>query len=1158
MHHRYINSHVLIRIMKLSGLQILLAFLLVNISYALDGKAQELLNRRVNISAQNQNVESVLKRIEKQTDVRFLFSREIIQSQRKVSYQAANELLSLVLTQILTPLNLAYEVVGQQILIKRNLAPTTQLKENASNEIDKEAAVDKQLTGRVTGENGEGLPGVNIQIKNTTRGTTSDGNGNYKLTIPDEAGTVLVFSFIGYTNQEVTVGTRSVIDITLAADNKTLNEVIVVGYGTQRKTSLTGAIASVSDKEISVLPVSNISQSLQGRAAGVTVTNNGAPGEAPIIRIRGVGTINNANPLYVVDGVPVGDGSNVDPKDVQSIEVLKDASAAAIYGSRAANGVILITTKRSNSKKLSVTIDSYIGVQSAWRKLPLLNRDQYIAYGTELLNNGDIYAGKPAGTSLPPRWLTGLDQPIYAGATQTFRQTETDWQDEMFRNAAIQQHRLELSGGNDVSKFYLSGGFFSQDGIMIGTNYKRGNIRLNSDHKLGKKVTLGQTLYLAYDNRRIEQNGGSIGTQIRNIINTIPYLPVYNPNNIGGFEGSKNVDGTDPANPVRNALLNSNRGESNTVFSTLYVDVELIPGLKYRFQGGINIFNSIGRTVNPSYDSGPGGFASLSFASITQDRGQSIAPIFTNQLTYNKLFGKHSINATAVAEKQTSVFSNINVGGNNTITNAIIEPTNLSSPRIGAGRFESAIISYVGRLNYEYSGKYLVGLSFRRDGSSKYAPGRKWGNFPAASAGWRISEEPFMKNVPAISELKLRGSYGLVGNNNIGDYGYQATLSSDPYYEFDRTTSIETQGYTIRKLANRDLKWESVAMANVGLDATLLNGKVTLAVDYFNNLTRDMVLNRPIPPSMGYDEAPLSNVGSVRNQGIELQAGYQSNKGPLTWQLSGNISAVRNKVISLGDVGNTIFGADWYGDNLTRTEVGQPIAYFYGYQTNGIFQNQGEVDAWKATYTDAVADVNSPKPGDIRFADVNGDNKIDPNDKVKLGQYLPKFTYATNFSANWKGLDLTLFVQGVQGNQIYSTVKYNLEGMTRLFNAGGAVLDRWVREGQDTDVPRAVAGDPNKNARASNRFVESGSYLRMKNLTVGYALPSSWLTPLGTSFITKARVYVSTTNLLTFTGYKSGYDPEIGSFGGSSLTNGVDYGQYPQPRTIMAGIQVGF
>jgi hypothetical protein len=278
----------------------------------------------------------------------------------------------------------------------------------------------------------------------------------------------------------------------------------------------------------------------------------------------------------------------------------------------------------------------------------------------------------------------------------------------------------------------------------------------------------------------------------------------------------------------------------------------------------------------------------------------------------------------------------------------------------------------------------------------------------------------------------------------------------------------------------------------------------------------------------------------------------------LTWQLSGNISAVRNKVISLGDVGNTIFGADWYGDNLTRTEVGQPIAYFYGYQTNGIFQNQGEVDAWKAQYTDAIADVNSPRPGDIRFADINGDNKIDPTDKVKLGQFLPKFTYATNFSANWKGLDLTLFVQGVQGNQIYSTVKYNLEGMTRLFNAGGAVLDRWVREGQVTDVPRAVAGDPNKNARASNRFVESGSYLRMKNLTVGYALPSNWLTPLGTSFITKARVYISTTNLLTFTGYKSGYDPEIGSFGGASLTNGVDYGQYPQPRTIMAGIQVGF
>ncbi|MBC3788470.1 SusC/RagA family TonB-linked outer membrane protein [Spirosoma utsteinense] len=1158
MHYILLHRSVWVRIMKITSLQLLFAFALVNISFAFDGRAQDLLERRISLSAKNQDVESVFKRIEKQANVQFLFSREIIQSKRKVTYQATNEQLSLLLEHILAPLSLKYEVVGQQILIKREAVPVTLPQQNSTTQRSNEAAQDVQLTGQVTGDNGEGLPGVNIQIKSTNRGTTTDVNGNYKLTVPEGSGTTLVFSFIGYGTKEVAVGNQSAINVTLIADNKTLNEVVVVGYGTQRKTSLTGAIASVSDKEIGVLPVSNISQSLQGRAAGVTVTNNGAPGEAPIIRIRGVGTVNNANPLYVVDGVPVGDGSNVDPKDVQSIEVLKDASAAAIYGSRAANGVILITTKRSNSKKLSVTIDSYVGVQTAWRKLPLLNRDQYIAYGTDLLNNGDIYNGKPAGTSIPPRWQTGLDQPIYTGATQTFRQTDTDWQDEMFRNATIQQHRLELSGGNDVSKFYLSGGFFSQDGIMLGTDYKRGNIRLNSDHKLGKRVTLGQTLYLAYDSRRIEQNGGSIGTQIRNIINTIPYLPVYNPNNLGGFEGSKNVDGTDPSNPVRNVLLNSNTTQSNTVFSTFYVDVEILTGLKYRFQGGINIYNSIGRTVNPSYDSGPGGFASLSYASISQDRGQSVAPIYTNQLSYIKDFGKHTINATAVAEKQTSVFSNINLGGNNTITNAIIEPTNLTSPRIGAGRAESAILSYVGRLNYEYSGKYLLGLSFRRDGSSKYAPGKKWGNFPAASAGWRISEERFMKNIPAITELKLRGSYGLVGNNNIGDYGYQATLSSDPYYEFDKTTSIESQGYTIRKLANRDLKWESVAMTNVGIDATLLNGKFSVSVDYFNNLTRDMVLNRPIPPSMGYDEAPLANVGSVQNRGIELQAGYQSNKGALTWQLNGNISAVRNKVISLGDVGNTIFGGDWYGDNITKTEVGQPIGYFYGYKTNGIFQNQGEVDSWKAQYTDVVADKNSPLPGDIRYTDVNGDGKVDPSDKVKIGQFLPKFTYGTNFTAKWKGVDLTLFIQGVQGNQIYSTVKYNLEGMTRLFNAGTAVLDRWVREGQVTDVPRAVAGDPNHNARASNRFVESGSYIRMKNLTVGYALPANWLAPLGTSFITRARVYVSTTNLLTITGYKSGYDPEIGSFGGSSLTNGIDYGQFPQARTIMAGLQIGF
>lgn len=1141
------------QIMRMTLVQLLLLSVSLSVSYASDGYGQEVLNKRISIRMGDKAVKAVLSAIESKTDIRFIYSPKLIQAERLISVNAQNQPLGNVLETILKPLQISYRLIGNDIVLSQvsesinmNSAPATE-----------SARLEEVITGTITDESGEGIPGVNVVVKGTQRGAVTDAQGKYRITVDDQNAT-LTFSFVGYTKQEVVVGSRTVVDVVLVADTNSLNEVVVVGYGTQRKSSLTGAIASVSEKEISALPVPNISQSLQGRAAGVTVTNNGAPGEAPIIRIRGVGTINNANPLYVVDGVPVGDGSNVDPKDVQSIEVLKDASAAAIYGSRAANGVILITTKRSNSKKLSVTVDSYVGVQSAWRKLPLLNRDQYIAYGTQLLNNGDLYNGKPSGTSLPPRWLTGLDQPIYSGATQTFRQTETNWQDEMFRNATIQQHRLELTGGNDISKFYLSGGFFSQDGIMIGTNYKRGNLRLNSDHKLGKRVTLGQTLYLSYDTRRIEQNGGSIGTQIRNIINTIPYLPVYNPNNIGGYEGSRNVDGTDPSNPVRNALLNSNTVESNTVFSTFYVDVEILKGLKYRFQGGINIYNSIGRTVNPSYDSGPGGFASQAFASISQDRGQSIAPILTNQLTYNNVFGKHTINATAVAEQQTSVYSNINVGGNNTITNQIIEPTNLTSPRIGAGRNESAIISYVGRVNYEYANKYLLGVSFRRDGSSKYAPGKKWGNFPAFSAGWRLSEEPFIKKVSAITELKLRGSYGLVGNNNIGDYGYQATLSSDPYYEFDKTTSVESQGYTIRKLANTSLKWESVEMSNVGIDASLLNGKVSLSIDYFNNLTRDMVLNRPIPPSMGYDEAPLSNVGSVRNRGVELQAGYQSTKGALTWQLSGNVSAVRNKVISLGDEGNTIFGGDWYGDNISKTEVGQPIGYFYGYQTDGIFQNQGEVDAWKATHTDVVADQNSPRPGDIRFADVNGDGKIDPSDKVKLGQFLPKFTYGVNFSARWKGLDLTMFIQGVEGNQIYSTVKYNLEGMTRLFNAGTAVLNAWTTPGQVTDVPRAVAGDPNHNARASNRFVESGSYVRLKNLSIGYALPSSWLTPFGSSFISKARVYVSTTNLLTLTGYKSGYDPEIGSFGGSSLTNGIDYGQYPQARTIMAGLQIGF
>lgn len=1011
------------------------------------------------------------------------------------------------------------------------------------------------INGKVTDENNAPLPGVNVLVKGTTNGTTTDASGGFNLNVPDQ-NAVLVFSYIGYTSEEVAVGSQATINVQLLPDIQSLSEVVVVGYGTQKRTSVTGAIASVSSKEISALPVVNVSQALQGRAPGVTVVNNGSPGAAPIIRIRGIGTVNNADPLYVIDGFPTGDLNSFDTKDIESVEVLKDASAAAIYGSRGANGVILITTKRGTDKKFSVNIDSYAGVEQAWRTLDLLNRDQYVAYARDLEGNAAVAEGKDPNSRIPERIKTGLNQPVYPGATQTFGQTDTDWQDEMFRNAVIQQHRIALMGGNNVSRFYASGGYFNQEGIMRGTGYERGSFRINSDHNISKRFTFGQTLYLGYDDQKAEQNAGG-RTQVQHMIRSQPYLPVYNPENLGGFAGAQGLDGSDPENPVRIATLDKQNIQRFKLLGMGYLEASIVNGLTFRLQGGIDYVSSTDRIHLPSFNTGAGGFAARNRAEIRESRYTSASPIFTGQFTFNRMFGKHALNAVVAAERQTSIYTSNSGGGYNSQSNDIKVPQ--ENTNFTGSRTEYAIISLIGRINYTFNDRYLLGASFRRDGSSRFAPGNKWGNFPAVSAGWRIGQEEFLRNSGLISELKIRGSFGRVGNNNIGDYAYQATLSGNQYYEFDRATATQTVGYTVRKLANPDLQWEVTEMANVGLDVGLFSNQLTFTAEFFNNENTNMILERPIPFSLGYDQRPSANVGSVRNRGIELQLGYNKTEGDFQWNASANMSIIRNKVLALGDSGATFTGGDWYGDNLTQTEVGQPIGYFRGYQVEGIFQSQSEINAADEADGDAATKYqDKAAPGDIRFRDVNGDGVITDQDKVKIGHFLPDFTFGINLSANWRNFDATMFIQGVQGNEIYSVTKYELEGMSRLFNSGTAVLNRWTQEGQNTEVPRAISGDPNRNGRSSDRFIEDGSYLRIKNLTIGYSLPEVFLQSATNGYLSRIRIYLSSQNLLTLTGYDSGYDPEVGSRFGASLTNGIDYGQYPQARSLLVGLQVGF
>ena len=1011
----------------------------------------------------------------------------------------------------------------------------------------------QSITGKVTGENGEFLPGVNVRVKDTQTGSVTDGNGNYSIKTPAKG--ILVFSSVGFKNQEIIIGSRNVINVSMTSDIGSLDEVVVIGYGTQKKASLTGAVASITSKELTALPVPSIESAMQGRVSGVQVTNNGSPGEAPIVRVRGIGSINYAaNPLYVIDGYAVGGLNEIDARDIESLDVLKDASSAAIYGSRAANGVILVTTKKgSRDGKLHVNVDSYYGVQNAWKKLTVLNTQQYLQYGKDLLTNAAIQAGTTP--AFPDRW-SQLNNETYLGSGVKFSETNTDMQDYMFQTGAISQHSVSLTGGNEKSRFYTSFGYFNQEGIYVGTSFERGNFRFNSDHTLSKIFTFGQTLTVATSFKNAEAAGGG-RTTLANSIKSVPYLPVYNPTEIGGFYGSTNADGSDPANPLLYATLTRSNNKSTKIFGTTYLQAKFTDFLSYKFTAGFDYGVGRGLSRTPIFTAGQ---SASPLNQISDSRSEYVGRLFTNQISFDKTFGKHYVNAVAVAEQQFGLYEGISGGGTWTTNSFAIVTSNIGNPAVSGGKDEQTILSYLARVNYDYGGRFLVSASIRRDGSSLFAPGKKWGTFPAVSVGWRISEEGFMKEIPTISELKLRGSYGLVGNiSGIPNYAWQSTIGSATNTVFNNQLS---QGQTTNQLGNSELGWELTKMTNIGIDLGLIKNKLTLSADYYTRQTADnsLILEKNLPSTLGYSYATIANLGAVKNTGLDVQLGYNQNEGEFRWNATANFSTLTNSVTSLeaplyrGQHGET-------GATVTKTEQGSVVQFLYGYLVDKIYQKKEEIVA-----DDAAAKAKgfpnyqggSAAPGDFRFKDVDGDGKIDDKDRTVIGNVLPSFTYGLNLSANYKGFDATIFFQGVQGNDIYNNLKYSTQGMTRLFGATTDVLNAWTPTNTNTTTPRAVSGDPNGNAtRPSDRFVEKGSYMRIKNLSVGYSIPKSVLSSFSNGSISKIRVYVAAQNILTVTGYK-GYDPEIGARGNNQLAYGIDDGQYPQPRTFMAGIQLGF
>ena len=982
------------------------------------------------------------------------------------------------------------------------------------------------VSGTVSDADGP-LPGVNISVEGSATGTITDLNGNYTLNgVPSDA--ILVFSYLSYRTQEIMLNGRTQVDVMMETDAEALDDVVVVGYGSQSRAEVTGAISSIDSDEIASVPVTTADQALQGRAAGVTVVNSGAPGTAPVVRIRGLGTPNDNAPLYVIDGIITGGMGSLNPNDIESIQVLKDAATTAVYGSKGSNGVVVITTKRGTSTgQTQLSLNAYSGVSFVSNRYDVLNAEQYIQYAQEI-------------GPTPPR----IAESQYAG----FINNDTDWQDEIFRTGLMQSYDLSLSGGNENSSFRFSGGYLGQEGAVIETGYERFNFRANSDFNFGN-LRIGETMGVSFSERNPERNSGGRSI-IEHAIKSAPYLPVYNPDNQGGFQGASSaLDAQDAENPVRVQTLGEAVNRSINVVGSLFAEYELLDRITFRTQVGLDYSNYKNNVFIPSYSDDETNTNGTAFAQITKNTGIYQSLTYTNSIRYADTYADlHNVELLLLTEQQGIKNENVNASSQNPITDEVNQ-VSLEGANLNSGSSEYNRVGYLARLNYNFDRKYLLAASIRRDASSRFGANNRWGWFPSVSAGWNMAQENFMANSD-FNILKLRGSWGITGNDNIGNYRYSSTLITNFIYPI---AGAPATGTTASGLGNSNLKWEETTMRNIGIDAGLFNSQFTISAEYYRNTSDDLLINRPLSLSSGFNDPYITeNIGSVETKGFELNLGYNDYEGDFTWSANLNIGTSTNEVKSLGGV-DFIEGGGFENENVSRIAVGEPLFYFYGYQTDGIYQTQEEVNA----VLRANPDQTVVEPGDVRFVDRNNDGMITSADKTKIGNPYPDFTYGLNLNANYKDFDLSLFIYGSQGNDVYNTNIYDLQGMTRLFNSGVEVLDRWTGPGTSNTIPRAMGAT--QNVAASDRFVEDGSYARLRNLVVGYTLPQN----LFNGYFTQFRIYVSGQNLITLTNY-SGLDPEIGipAIDGNADTQrfevGIDRGNYPQPQSVQLGLQVAF
>lgn len=1016
----------------------------------------------------------------------------------------------------------------------------------------------RTVSGVVHDETGESVIGASVLITGTTNGTITDINGNFNITGELSAGATLTISYVGYKTYILMITSKDVYTVTLKEDSEALEEVVVIGYGVQKKSVVTAAISSINADDLETAIPTRLDNLLKGKASGVTITTaSGQPGAGSQVRIRGIGTINNSDPLYIVDGMAVGGIDYLNPTDIASIEVLKDAASAAIYGTRAANGVILVTTKSgAKNQKATISYDMSYGWQNPWKKKGVLNAPWYQTIQNEsLINDGKA--------------------PKYAQITT---EAGTDWQDAIFNyNAPVQSHQVSLSGGGEKVDYFLSFGYFGQEGIVGGnydrSNYERYSVRSNNNYTAFDekrfwipKLTIGVNANFTYSKSTGIAENSQFYSPLGSALLIDPMQPIYaedpeavllaHPTAIVDEEG-RVYSIPDPTmseiiNPVAGLHLPASWNYVDRLTANAFADLTILPGLNFRSSFNVDYsWNSSDGWSYPFYLSS-GGAGSSNNSSVSSTLSRTYTWQVENTLSYTHSFeGDHNLNVLVGQSAQKTSYKYVSGIDYGLPTYDAYKATidycegDQKDERVSGGRSYSTLASYFARASYDYASRYMIQVTVRVDGSDKFGENNKWGVFPSVSAGWNIINEPFMENVQHLSNLKLRASWGKNGNQQIDAFAYMALIAAGSNYTFGKgDTETITTGTRLNRLANPNLRWEESNQTDVGLELGFMNNALTFGMDYFYKRTDGMLMVSLLPAYVGVD-APWDNVGKMENQGVEFEANYKFKAGPVDFAVSGNISWIKNKLI---DYGNESGSQNL--DNLTgigtvsRAENGEVYPFFYGYKTDGIFQTQDEVNA----YVNDRGELLQPdaQQGDVRFVDFDENGIINDDDRTKIGKGLPDITYGFSLSIEWNGLDFSAFFQGVGGNEIFdATRRLDLNNA----NMPSWIVNRWTGPNSTNTLPRVTQIDPNDNWRSSDLYIKNGSYLRLKTLQIGYSFPQKWMRKI---HFQKIRLYFAAENLLTFTGY-DGFDPEIGS-GGTSL--GIDMGCYPQARTLSVGLNI--